>query len=227
MFNFVLAATPNTDDTLHGLLDLRPWDDADLLQYDDGAVIRCIRKNPGGAAVRYNFKTKNGRGGATSLYPVFRIVSLGGSLRTIKTCRAAFSAAFSATHQSEQPVGAPMLFGPPTLLHTACIYKSSAKVVQWIYRQDPRAVKVTNKYGFTPLHCACAYGASVEVVILLVDWHQSALNAKISLGETPHDSAVNNGASDDVIVAVCSGINGNTHPSSSVTSLGSRLEPTA
>ena len=190
MLNFIVPTAPNTDEVLHQLLDLRPQIDADRQKYNDDAVLWRIRRNPGSAGVRYKFKT-NGRGGTTSMYPVFRIVSLGGSLRTIKTCRAAYADAFVSRTDSGS-----------TLLHTACIYKSSSRDVKWIYRQHPEAVKVANKHGFTPLHCACAYGSSVEVVKLLIKWYPGALKEKNKLNETPHSSALNNGASDEVLALV-------------------------
>lgn len=183
---FGVPASPNTDETLRELLDLRPRIDTERQKYNDAAVLKQIRRNPGGVGVQYQFKT-NGRGGTISLYPIFRIVALGGSFKTIKACGAAYPDVFV----SRTDVGS-------TLLHTACIYKSTARDVKWIYSKNPALVKVANKHGFTPLHCACAYGSSVQVVKLLMKWYPGALKEKNKLNETPYDSAINNGASDEV-----------------------------
>ncbi len=193
---------------LFDLLDLDPQRDADREKYNDDAVLKQIRQNPGGAGTRYQLKT-NGRGGTTSLYPVFRIVRLGGSLKTIKACRAAYPDAFVSHSENGG-----------TLLHTACIYKSNARDVKWIYSKYPAAVKVANKHRFTPLHCACAYGSSVEVGKLLIKWYPGALTEKNKLNDTPYDLAIKNGAP----VEVCSLVNSEKEVtiSSSVSSVSSR-----
>ena len=186
---FGVPASPNTDETLRELLDLRPRIDAERQKYNDAAVLKQIRRNPGSVGVQYQFKTigGDGRGGTTSLYPIFRIIALGGSFKTIKACGAAYPDAFV----SQTDVGS-------TLLHAACIFKSTARDVKWIYSKNPALVKVANKHGFTPLHCACAYGSSVQVVKLLMKWYPGALKEKNKLNETPYDSAINNCASDEV-----------------------------
>ena len=196
IFN-LLAAKPNTDDALGALLDLRPWDDADRRRYDDAAVLRRLRDNPGGAAVRYRFRRTSGP--PEEVYPAFRIVSLGGSLRTVRTCRRAYPEAFATRNPPPGPENTHCRRAPPTLLHAACMFRAEAEVVKYVRGQDPTAVAVANRHGYTPLHCACTYGSSAEVVRLLVRWHDGALTLKNRLGERPLDAAVNNGASEEVI----------------------------
>jgi len=182
IFKFLLPTTPNHDTTLFALLNLRPWDNPDRQRYNDKAVYRQLRRNPGGASVQYPFQIKKRGGATTSMHPIFRIVALGGSLSTIKLCKLAFPQALSERTE----LGS-------TLLHTACIYNASVDVIVWIYKQDVDAVKVANRHGYTPLHCACAYGeCSIEIFQLLIRWYPKAREMKNILGETPYDAALNN-----------------------------------
>ena len=135
IFNFIGLAKPNVDDTLHGLLDLKPWDDAERQRYDDVAVLHRIRRNPGGVAVRYEFRRHPFKKHAmASLYPAFRIVSLGGSLRTIRACKRAYPAAFAVRNPAPGPKNAHHNLGPPTLLHAACMFKAGVAIVEYLHR---------------------------------------------------------------------------------------------
>lgn len=191
------ASDPNHDDALYELLNLKPWDWHDeRKQYNDDSVLRLLRRNPGAARVKYEFKTV--RRGTTKIYPLFRIVSLGGSLKTVKACHHAHPEALSAARTEARG----------NVLHTACTFRSDVGVVKYIHRKDPTLVRMTNRSRFTPLHLACAHGSSAEVVKLLIEWHPGALDVTNVLGETPHASAINNHASEDVIVALASASSG-------------------
>jgi len=187
-YRFILPSDPNHDDALYELLNIR------RKQYNDKSVLKLLRHNPGAARVKYEFK-RVGRG---TTYPLFCIISLGGSLKTVKACHRACPEALSAARTESKG----------SVLHTACTFRSDVGVVKYIHRKDPTLVRMTKKHRFTPLHLACAYGSSAEVVKLLIEWHPGALDVTNALGETPHASAINNHASEDVITALASASSG-------------------
>ncbi|KAL7528043.1 hypothetical protein ACHAXR_002239 [Thalassiosira sp. AJA248-18] len=212
---------PNHDDVLYGLLNLKPWDwHGERKQYDDDSVLKQLRRNPGAAMVKYEFK-RSGRG-STTCYPLFRIISLGGSHKTVKSCHRAYPEALSVARTDARG----------NVLHTACTFRSNISIVKYIHRKDATLVRMTNKTGFTPLHLACAYGSSAEVVKLLIKWYPEALDMTNVLGETPHASAVNNHASEEIIAALSSpssggrmDATGNLSASASVPSMASMPPP--
>mmetsp|Transcript_24926 Transcript_24926/g.47787 ORF Transcript_24926/g.47787 Transcript_24926/m.47787 type:complete len:234 (-) Transcript_24926:156-857(-) len=216
--NYIIPAEPKHDDELYRLVNLKPWDwGGERKQYNDDLVLQLLRQNPGAARVKYKFRTT--RRGTTKLYPLFRIISLGGSLTTIRTCRRAHPEALSVARTDVRG----------NALHTACSFRSDISVVKYIHRKDPTLVRETNKNRFTPLNLACAHGSSGEVVKFLVKQYPGALDIKNILGETPHAAAVNNGASEEILAALGSTFSsdgmsdtGNSSVSVSVPS----LEPT-
>mmetsp|Transcript_11024 Transcript_11024/g.19537 ORF Transcript_11024/g.19537 Transcript_11024/m.19537 type:complete len:200 (-) Transcript_11024:57-656(-) len=190
MWMFVFRSPePNRDEDLFKLINLRHWKSEDRLLFDDAAVAKILRRNPGATRVKYNLTT--GGRGTVNVYPIHRLVGLGASLKTVKLCGRAFKEALAERTETGGMV-----------LHAACAHAADVSVVQWVYRQDPDAVKATNKHRFTPLHFACAYGAPAEVVQLLVKWYPEALNTKNILGETPHTTAVNHSAPAEVFMVL-------------------------
>jgi len=183
----IMRAEPNYDEDLHRLLDLRPWNRDERRKYDDAKVRRQIKRNPGAVAIRYNFRFK--RGHTRSSSPIFRVVALGGSLRTVRAC-----------HMSDRRRQAARTnYQKNTLLHVACTFRQTVEVVRWILARDPCAVEARNRYGFTPLHCAAAYGSSADVVRLLIGWCPEAVHSRNILKETPYDAAKHAGASREVL----------------------------
>ncbi|EJK67735.1 hypothetical protein THAOC_11200 [Thalassiosira oceanica] len=191
----IMRAEPNHDKDLHRLLDLRPWNQDERRQYDD-AKVRCqIKRNPGAVAVRYSFRYR--RGHTTRCSPIFRVVALGGSLKTVRACHISDRRRRVARTNEQKN----------TLLHVACTFRQTAEVVRWIYARDPGAVEAQNRHGLLPLHCAAARGSSAEVVRLLIGWSPEALHSKNILRETPYDAAKHAGASHEVLKLVDPNVN--------------------
>ena len=51
-----------------------------------------------------------------------------------------------------------------TPLHSACCYRASKEVIDFLLNQYPQALQEKSEEGFTPLHDACRYRQSKEVI---------------------------------------------------------------
>eukprot|EP00567_Pseudictyota_dubia_P000523 CAMPEP_0197464250 /NCGR_PEP_ID=MMETSP1175-20131217/63919_1 /TAXON_ID=1003142 /ORGANISM="Triceratium dubium, Strain CCMP147" /LENGTH=256 /DNA_ID=CAMNT_0043000217 /DNA_START=80 /DNA_END=850 /DNA_ORIENTATION=+ len=187
-------ADPNPEPELQQLLNADPTDGPHKplhLIENDRAVRDLVRRNPGSAAARYEFK--HTRRGYVLQYPLFRAVALGASTKTIRLLAAACPAALS-------DVGPNGNGGTP--LHAACMFGASLEVVRLLVELCPAALVLKARYGYTPLHTACNCRASDDVIEFIATMHPRALEERTKLRETPTIIAERRGCSPELMATL-------------------------
>ena len=169
------SADIDPDPELFRLLNLHPWDKAQLSLYNDDSVQQVLLKNPTAARAYYTFKAQ-GRG-YTTRPPIYRAIALGSSLRTIELL-VEYNPSVMELDRSTNSISAngddgdestalyipkqtkQGIDGGTTPLHAACAsayFPSSVEIINYLLELCPMAVTVTTRYGYTPLHNACQY----------------------------------------------------------------------
>ncbi len=79
-----------------------------------------------------------------------------------------------------------------TALHFACRNAPPVDVIEYMLTVAPKAIELSDKFGWTALHYACANNASVEVIRVIVSSLPESTTAQTERGLTPLHFALGN-----------------------------------
>lgn len=158
----------STKKDFYTLLDLHPSIPGERARYDNDAVRDVVKHNPVLAMEEYQFR------GVGSARPLAVAIGLGASLDVVELMLSACPKALKET-----------VSGRRSVLHYACVHRTSPSVVSLLVENYPRALYERDCFGQTPLHAACKNGAELGVVQVLLEKHTSALSVSDNTDSTP------------------------------------------
>lgn len=184
--DFELKEETEQDADLFELIQFNPWDAEQRAKFDDEILYWYANEKPKSFRAKYDFHAQGK--GKNNMFPLYRIIALGASLRTVEAVVAAYPPAVLYRHHVNKT--AP--------LHAACMYPSfyQAGVIELFLDLDPESITETNKHAFLPIHNACCATIptpiGLEAMQILVEAYPEALLKKNKLGQTPVEAAKEN-----------------------------------